>query len=346
MTALGLHLMPNGVSAVELERAKDTPVLLNASSRTFPHVYLDPSDSRSLAPYVDSLKEFLYDGRFRAKEVICSLPQSEVFVRAIEIPPMNDKDLASFIKFEAGQYIPMPLEDVTLGYDRMPVEVSDKDKARVLLVAAKKKTVEFYINVVKLAQLTPIAMEPESLAMARSLGFEHSPGLAELIITISGNETYIILSYRSYVVLTRTVPVGERHMLHTLQQIFDLDPDQAVVYKNTYGLDRSKVDGKVYEALKPLFNRIIAEIQRSRTFFLAHNPKVRVDKIIVSGETALMPGLLVYFVDALGMEVVLADPWMRISLERLKTRQDVLRQNGPLYSVSAGLALRGVLKND
>jgi type IV pilus assembly protein PilM len=344
MTALGLHLRSNGVSAVEIDFHKDSLSLLCSDYREFPDAHLDISSSDSIFKYVDKVKEFFYDNKFKSNQVICSLPQSEVFVRTIKVPPMNKKDLDNFIKYEAAQYIPLPLEEVTLGYEQMPVDLTEKDKISILLVAAKKITVEKYIQIIKQAELTPIAMEPESLAMTRALGYDRGEGFAELIVDIGVNETLIILSHKSYVILTRTILLGDVLLTKTLEQQFNLDTEQANEYKTTYGMDKTKAEGKVYEVLSPLFNKIIDEIKKSSTFFSIHNPNVRIDKIIVSGQAALMPGLLLYMVNSFNVEVELANPWTRFLMSSDTPKDRVIMQKGPLYTVSVGLALRDIKK--
>ncbi|HDQ88752.1 MAG TPA: hypothetical protein ENN92_01230, partial [candidate division WWE3 bacterium] len=235
MSALGLHLKPNGVSAVEIDSNKDSFTLIYSDSREFADFHLDINNSDSIFKYTDKLKEFFYDNKFKTTQVICSLPQNEVFVRTIKVPPMSKKDLDNFIKYESSQYIPLPIEEVTLGYEQMPTDVMDKEKISVLLVAAKKTTVQKYIQIVKQVGLIPLAMEPESLAMTRALGYDRGEGYAELVVDIGIDETLIILSYKSYVVLTRTLPVGDTLLTKTLAQQFNLDTEQANEYKKTYG---------------------------------------------------------------------------------------------------------------
>ncbi|MBP8960794.1 type IV pilus assembly protein PilM [Patescibacteria group bacterium] len=344
MSALGLHLKLNGVSAVEIDAKRNSLQLVNSDYRDFSDTQLDISDSNSISLYVDKMKEFFFDNKFKTNQVICSLPQPEVFVRTIKVPPMNKKDLDNFIKYESGQYIPLPLEEVTVGYEQMPPDVTDKNKLSILLVAAKKSVVAKYIQIVKQVGLTPVAMEPESLAMTRALGFDRGEGFAELIVDIGKKETLIILAYKSFVVLTRTLPLGDALLTKTLEQTFNLDSELAEQYKSTYGMDETKAEGKVYVALKPVFDKIIEEIKKSSVFFSTHNPNVRIDKIIVSGEAALMPGLLIYMVNNFNVEVELANPWTRFSMGTETPKERLVLQKGPLYTVAVGLALRGIKK--
>ena len=338
MSALGLHLKSNGFSAVEIELNKKEKVLKNSGDYEIPNFSLNIDEPKSLETYTNALKEFLFDKNFESKDVIASLPQNQVFVRTIKVPQMNKKDLDNFIKYESAQYIPLPLEDITLGYDIMNLNLKEKDKISVLLVAAKKTIVQKYINIVKNAGLKVRALEPVSLAMVRSLGEGGRAHSAELIVEIGTEQTLIVLAYKGFVILTRDILLGEETFARDLAQKMELDLTQAREYINTYGLDRTKVGGKVYESLSPLFNKIIDEIKKSKVFFSTRNPMVKINKIIVSGESALMPGLLIYMVNNFDVEVVLANPWIKLNLPT--SQQGNIQQKGPVFSVAVGLALK------
>ncbi len=341
MSALGLHLKSNGFSAVEISLDKKEKALKKSGDYEIPNFSLNLDDPKSLETYTNALKEFIFENNFESKDVIGSLPQDQVFVRTIKVPQMSKKDLDSFIKYESAQYIPLPLEEITLGYDVMSLNLKERDKISVLLVAAKKTVVQKYIEVIKNAGLKVRALEPVSLAMVRSLGEGGQAHSAELIIEIGATQTLIVLSYKGFVILTRSVPLGEESFTRSLSQKMDLDLVQAQEYFKTYGLDSTKVGGKVYEVLRPLFDKVIDEIKKSKVFFSTHNPMVRINKIIVSGETALMPGLLIYMVNNFDVEVVLANPW--INLKLLPSQQKEVQQKGPVFSVAVGLALKAFL---
>ncbi|MBD3366426.1 type IV pilus assembly protein PilM [candidate division WWE3 bacterium] len=340
MSALGLHLKTNGFSAVEVEKKKSKNSLLNWGSHEMPNFTLDIENEENRTHYSRELKKFLFDFNFESTDAIVSLPQDQVFVRTIKVPHMSKKDLDNFIKYESEQYIPLPLEEVTLGYAVMNLDLEDQDKTSVLLVAAKKTVSQKYIQIVKEAGLTPRALEPESLSMTRALGGDmHATG-AELVIEIGPKETLIVLAYKGFVILTRTIPLGDLTLTKSLAQKMDLDMTRAKEYKNSYGLDKSKVEGKVYEALHPLFDRLISEIKKSKVFFTTHNPNVRINKIVVSGETALMPGLLLYMVNNFDVEVELANPWTNLNLDSVDTSKDDFHRKGPIYAVPVGLAMK------
>jgi type IV pilus assembly protein PilM len=65
-----------------------------------------------------------------------------------------------------------------------------------------------------------------------------------------------------------------------------------------------------------------------------------VEKIILAGGLAGMPGLKKYFADNFKKEVEIANPFNNIFYPPIL--EEKLRKMGPSYSIAVGLALRGL----
>src|SRR3989344_8753770 len=63
-----------------------------------------------------TIRKLLKDGGVRSRSVNVALPEANVFTRIIQVPPLSERELASAIKWEAEQYIPLPLEDVQMDF--------------------------------------------------------------------------------------------------------------------------------------------------------------------------------------------------------------------------------------
>jgi type IV pilus assembly protein PilM len=347
MSALGLDLGRHSFRAVELDRKKDNLILLNYGAYSNPKIDIESSSPRELDLYSEALKHFFREIKFEGREVIVSLPESEVFTRVISVPQMSEKDLKSSVGFEVSQYLPISIDDVK--YD---VQIIDPDllknennKMNVLLVAAKKTVLDKYVKLIKKADLIPIGLEPQTLAVQRALGDSRYNSNASIIVDIGTLSTQLIVTYRGYVRFTRVLSTGGYTLTKALMQGLDLEENQAEQYKKAYGLDEDQVEGKVYKVLKPVFDNILLEIKRSKIFYTTHNPDVKITKVILSGGTALMPGILFYLASNLDAEVELANPWRDINLpKKLENHKDLIMDHGPIYVGAVGLALKEMTK--
>ncbi len=343
MPIIGLDLGSNNFRAVELENDKGKAVLKTFGTFQSPKLDLKSDNKDSLAEYSLAIKTFLRESNFSAEDTVVGLSEANVYTRVITYPKMTVKELKTSIEFEAEQYIPLPLDQVSYSSQILDDQEVEEGKMSVLLVAAKKTILAKYVEILKGAGLTPKGIEPETLALQRSLYNNPTASGASIIVNMGAEATQIIVSYKGFVRFTRSLSLGGETMTKIISQDLNLDLAQAEEYKKTYGMDNSQADGKIFTVIKPVFDNILAEVSRSKTYYTTHNPSVTINKVILSGGTALMPGILFYIASNLDTEVELANPWKNILLSsKLEKDKDLLVQQGPVFVTSVGLALKEV----
>lgn len=358
MPQIGLDLGRSFFRAVEIKKEKDFHILQNYGTYTGMDLDLNFASEESLNAYAAELKHFFKEHNFSTSEVVVAIPEQYVFIRTINAPIMSHKELKNFIVLGAEEYIPIPIDQVT--FDAQIIESTPKkdknakndektapglqeDEMSVLLVASKNDTLSRYVDLIKRADLVPVGMEPETLSIERVLGDTIQRPSASIIVNISTMSTQIIVTYKGFVRFTRSLSIGGDALTKAIEKNLDLDYHQAEEYKKAYGLDESQVEGKVFNAIRPIFDNILLEIKRSKTYYTTHNPDVTINRVIMSGGTALMPGLLLYIANKLDVEAELANPWRNIKLsETLKNHRNELMDAGPVYATSVGLALKEV----
>ncbi len=339
-TVLGLDLGKHSFRAVEVEQSKKGNILERSGVYDNPKIDMEDPAKNAVKEYAHAIRDFVHDSGFSTSKVILSLEEKEIFMRVINVPQMSDKELNSSITFEAEQYIPLPLKEVNLSYQKLDIPTNQKGRISVQLVAAKKQVIEKYINIVKDAKLTPIGVEPEALAIGRALTTENS-NEANLILHLGLNKSLIIITLKGFVVFTRTLSMGGDAMTRTIEQNLSLDYMQAEEYKKAYGLNADQAEGKIFMALKPLFENIIGEVGRAQVFFTTHHPGVNINRVVLSGGTALMPGLLLFMANNLSIEVELANPFRNIEFSKeIENKKDWHIENGPIFAAPVGLALK------
>jgi type IV pilus assembly protein PilM len=346
MSIVGLDLGSHRFRAVELDESKGKITLLRFGTYQNPKINLESESKEELSEYSSSIKNFFKESGFTSTEVVIALPESDVFTRVIKVPQMKEKDLKTSISYEAEQYIPLPLKEVSFDFQIMDTDLLDKDKMNVLLVAAKNTILNKYVKILRNSGLVPRGMEPETLAVSRVLGDTINRPSASIIVGIGSESSEIIVSYKGFVRFTRSITVGGNALTRAIAQNLSLEFGQAEEYKITYGLDSDQVEGKVFNALKPVFDSILNEIRRSKVFYTTHNPNVIINRVILSGGTALMPGLLFYIANNLDLEVELANPWRNIQFSGpLLSQKEALIKQGPVYATAVGLALKNMRRD-
>ncbi len=133
-------------------------------------------------------------------------------------------------------------------------------------------------------------------------------------------------------------------MSKSIKKNLGLDYNQADEYKKVYGLDKNQVDGKIYNVLKPIFDNLTEEIRRASIFFTKQYPNANIKRVILTGGTAQMPGLLLYMANNLDLEVEIANPFRFVSVVPKVSTPPApkITDEAPIYSTAFGLALKEV----
>ena len=343
MPIVGLNLGKSSIRAVELERKKDILTLTNFGSYDNPRLNLESFAKNDVDSFAESLKAFFSEVGFSTANVAVGLNESNVFMRVIKLPAMSDKELKTAVKYEAEQYIPLPLDQVNLSFQRLDPDYTEKEKVNIQVVAARKDVLDSQVAVLKKSGLVVKAIEPETLALGRVLGDTKEAPLGTMILKIGYSGTLIIVVYGGYVRFTRSVPVGGDALTKAIQQGLGLEQEQAEEYKKAYGMDKFQGEGKVYDVLKPIVENLILEIKRASVFFTKHNPSANIKRVILAGGAALMPGLLLYIANNLDIEVQMADPLKGLEISpKLEKQQNLIIEQAPRYATAIGLALREI----
>jgi Tfp pilus assembly PilM family ATPase len=110
--------------------------------------------------------------KIRSFYVATCLPEEKAFLRVIEMPKMNEKELQKAVFYEAENYIPFPKDEVYLDFQKISAPDGKKESGllqEILIAAFPKKTADSYFSLLKEAGLWPLIFETESMAVCRAL---------------------------------------------------------------------------------------------------------------------------------------------------------------------------------
>lgn len=338
---VGLDIGFSTIKIVALAKNKDQYKLVSFGSIAAPQPGMISDTDSDLEAVAESIKRLFVAARIDQREVNSGIPESRVFTRIIDdLPYLNDNELSSAIRYAAEEFIPMPLEEVNLNWQVL-VRSEGKDKSArtvVLVIASPKHAVTKYIKVLYAAGLRPKALETEIMAVTRSLVGNNPFSPSTLIIQLGATTTDFAAVSKGLIWFTRSISTGGLALTRSLAESFNFEVTQAEQYKRIYGLMEDQLEGKVFEALKPIVDIIASEARRILQAFEARYPANAIKRVVLSGGGAKMPGLVIYLANILGLEVQEADPWYSIAKE--KEFVSKLQQDAPSYSVAVGLALR------
>ncbi len=275
----------------------------------------------------------------RSKDVIVGVPSSKIFTTVIELPAMSHTELENTIKYQAEQYIPMNIADTKYDWSLIGPSPKDASKNEILLSSVANNFVESRLDQLESLGLNVVAIEPDPIAVTRSLQPTNGGERAYVIVEVGDFATDIVITYRDAPRLVRSVPSGMQSFMKAAVQNLNISPEQATQFINKFGLQQDKLEGQVFRAIESTVEQFVTEVQKSVKFFQTKYPEVPVTDAIVSNYGVTIPGLAQYIAAKTGLSVSAGNAWQRVSVN--SNDQTTLQPYQAQFATVIGLAQRG-----
>lgn len=340
--SIGLDLGSNTIKVVELTKIdKQKYRLLSIGSVACPPGGLLSESKIEQEAVAQAIKKLFKDAKISSPEARIALPESQVYTFVIETPALSEKELASSIKWEAEQYIPVPLDEVVLDWKILVQGNKQNEKNQVLLVAAPRRITEKYQKVLELVGITTLSLETELIAASRCLQASVPQLKTIMVVNLGAGTCDFSILNNGILLFTRSVGTGGNAMTRAIMQDLSLEEGQAEQYKKQYGIEEDKLEGKVANSLKPLINSIVEEMKKGIAFFKEKHAQEKLDVILLSGGLSLMPGLVSYLASKLEVETQIGNPLAFVEIDK-KVQPNFTPLESSLYIVAIGLAMREI----
>ncbi len=336
--SVGLDIGSKTIKIVELERAANKFSLKAAGvvgykGNTPEHL----QEKKGYASLSEVIKKLFKDTKISSKNVVISLPEAQVFSRVISFPLLTDREIVSAVKWEAEQYIPIPLKEAIVQHKILErKENTTPPSVSVLLVAAPRVLVEKFIKVIGMAGLNCQAAETELMSLVRSLA---PPQETVLLLDFGARSTGLAIAKNGQLSFSRSIPTAGEAFTRAVAQSLEVNPERAEEYKRTYGLSATQLEGKVGHALDPVFRVVAEEIKKAIHFYQSEEKGGAPTSLVLSGGSSGMLEASARLTKLLGIEVIVGNPFSKINIDASMAKS--LANFAPLYAIAIGLAMRG-----
>lgn len=333
---LGIDLGTSFIKIVELTKEGGGAKLKNyalAGLSSFKRDFLKLSEKE----VSDIIQKIIKEAGIKSTKTNMSVPLFSSFSTIIEMPFLPEKELAKAIAFEARQYIPVSVDDVSLEWVILSTDETKK-KTQVLLMAVPNEIVTKYSQIAKGAGLNLQGLEIESFSLLRSITAKNNQGVY-CFVDIGHRSTNIVVVDNGWVVISHSYEVGGSELNRALEQSLNISEERAEALKNTIGLIGEKEDREISSLMFFSIDKILGEIQRTLSAYYKERDK-KVEKIFVSGGMAYLKGLPEYFNNQLGIETTLVDSFTRVAYPAVL--KPAVKELNPMLSIAVGLAMHNL----
>ena len=317
---LGLDIGSSAVKVVELSRVDESYRVEAFAIEPMPAgsvVAGNISDARTVG---EAIRRACRRAGVKPKKVCAGIRNSAVITKTLEMDAtLDDRQMEAEVTREAGRHIPFPMEDVVIDFEPMHLSARDPSKIDVLLVACRVEHVAQRLEAAEVAGLDLDVVDVES------------HGAHHAVVQTAGSST----------------PVALAHIGATTTTVMLVNGDSAVTREEPFGLwadwsggaADSPPPGRAIEA--SAVDPLLALLARLLRLVLLASQSESVDRLLLAGGGAAIPGLAEGAAERLGVPVEIANAFHGMTVSPRADRE-TLAELAPALFTASGLAARGL----
>lgn len=339
---LGIDISSSSVKLLELSKHGDSYKVENYARRAMPDNVVVEKSIVDLETLGDTIYKMSTSVKTKVKDAAVAVSGSAVITKVIELnASYTDSDMENQILVEADQYIPYPLDEVAIDFERQRISHKNPDMVEVLLAACKKDNVDLRVAALNAGGYKAKVVDIEAYAVERAYELLQdqmdlpSSDLVAIIDIGSVMTTLYILRGGAFV-YTREQVSGGAQLSGKVQERYGMDAAEAEVAI----MEGSLPEGYEAEVLQPYKEEMAEQIGRSLQFFFSSSQYNDVDLIILAGGSAATKGLAERVEENLSCKTLVANPFAKMKIGS-KVNKVQLSNDASALLVASGLAMRG-----
>ena len=342
---LGIDISASAVKLVGLGGVAGKPILEYCAKDVLPEGIMVDGVIEKPDELALVLRRLVKQSGAKTKNVAVALPASAVITKKITIPAgLRDLEMEYQVESEAKQYIPFPIEDVSLDFVELGPSAAVPGSVDVLIAAARRERVEALQDILEVAGLKPVVVDVSSYATCIALGrviylqAKTTPGTLSVLFKLGSSSVTMQVLRGQDLVYEREQSSGGAQLTQKIASYYGLSLAEAETRK-CKGTLAHDYEGRI---LIPYVDSVVQELARALQFFFNSTQYNKVNQVLLAGGGALLPGLALAVASQIQVPCTVVNPFEGMAVGPKPDRNRV-QQEAPAYLGACGLALRRLI---
>lgn len=265
-----------------------------------------------------------------------SLPEEQTYLFTMEVTGDTPQEIRNNIEFHLEENVPIQDADALFDYYILP----KKDIKIAVVSVVPRDVINKYNSILEECGMTAVSFMVESGALSRSIVKKNYVG-THLLVYLSREKTMLGVVEYGFVQFSSTTSFGGAQLTNAIQKQFGVDIEEARKIKYKEGLFKTSGDGESFSSgLASTISVLRDEIMRVSAYWLKQTEGggSPVEKIILCGKDAAIPGFGDYLSSSLKMPVEISNVWVNIPYYN-EVVPEISFEDSLAYATSLGLVL-------
>ncbi len=371
----GMDIGSNVIKVLRLELSEELPVITHFAMKDLPPEAIVDGEIMDRELVIQTIQDCAAEADLPDEPVASAVAGRAVIVKKIVMDKMSEEDAREAIYWEAEQHVPFDIDDISLDFQVLQADVG-ADQMELMLVAAKKDMILAQAELIRDAGFRPLVIDVASFANQNSWellsakkwdevpaaadvsspensdddidGFESAESENEYkeddndefvaLMDVGGGVTNVHIVKAGVPIFTKDLPIGVANFTEEFQKQLGLtwDTAQQVGRGDMEGVDRELV----MDIVRTVGSEIYKGLEPSLSYLKTAGEADGIDRIVISGGGAHLPGLREYLSEVYSVPSETANPLAALDFDPDLFGSHDVEKLSPMLTVSIGLALR------
>ena len=345
---LGIDIDTTSVRMLELSQSGQQLQIDCHGVETLPEGAVVAKDIQDVAAVGETIEKLVKRAKPSSNFAAVALPASAVITKTIQMPAnIKEDEIEAQLELDAENYIPYPIDEVSLDFQILGPHADDEEQMDILLVAARTEYVDTRLEAVEMGGLKTKIVDSEIYAIERGYSLmalddaeTQADNESELvaIFDIGATVTTLNVLENRKMVYSREQNFGSHALIENIQSTYEMSLQEATLARKENNLPDDYED----LVLQPFRGACVQQINRGLQLFFSSSDQHNVSKIVLAGGCAHINKLQLMLRDELGVEIVAADLSGGLQVGG-GIRQKLSEEDFSSLLICSGLAMRSFL---
>jgi len=188
-------------------------------------------------------------------------------------------------------------------------------------------------------QLAATGVDVDGFALENTFEYNYQKNDNVALIDIGASKMSINILSQGLSVVARDIIVGSRQLTEQIQNVFDIEFEEAEALKigAVQAVEKQEDIEKIFSTT---CTQWVLEIKKAIDLYHSNHPDQPLKKLILSGGGAKVSGLVEFLSQETGLHVELLNPFLNMISNSKKIDPNYLVNIGPEMAIATGIALR------
>jgi type IV pilus assembly protein PilM len=320
--AFGLDIGDLSFKIAFLKKKGNKIELKIIKEKAVPENYFKKGEIEKEKEVINFIKKFVDEAKVLTPYVVAVLPETKTFIKTIKIDNWEE------IEKEIESNIPFRIDEVYFDWQKI-------SENSVLIGLAPKNIVDSYLKVLKMANLKPVALEIESVAILRAIFSKREDFLTpRAILDLGATRSSLIIVDQETIQLTISLPFSGQDLTKEISSKLKISFEKAEEMKINYS-EKDK-NSELEKIILSFFEKLSNSLKTHIDFY-QEGTKRKIEELILSGGGANLFKIDRFLEEKNKIKTKIANPLIKINIKPLISEKEAV-----IYTTAIGLALRGL----